>query len=75
MSAETDSKVALVTGAAMGIGAAIAERLARDSMTVPVSDINQGGVGAEWHALSVEGELAIICTTISRNCRLAEVYG
>ena len=40
MSSETASKIALITGAAMGIGAAIAEQLARDGMTALVSDIN-----------------------------------
>jgi NAD(P)-dependent dehydrogenase (short-subunit alcohol dehydrogenase family) len=34
-------KIALVTGGAMGIGAAIAEQLARDGMTVLVSDLNR----------------------------------
>ena len=36
-----ETKVAIVTGSAVGIGAAIAEQLARDGMTVLVSDMNE----------------------------------
>jgi 3-oxoacyl-[acyl-carrier protein] reductase len=37
------SKVAVVTGAASGIGQAVAERLARDDFTVIILDINEEG--------------------------------
>jgi NAD(P)-dependent dehydrogenase (short-subunit alcohol dehydrogenase family) len=40
MSSEINAKIGVVTGAAMGIGSAIAEQLARDGITVLVSDVN-----------------------------------
>ena len=62
MSAESDTRIAVVTGAAMGIGAAIAEQLARDGMTVLVSDVNlheaektaQGFCAAGMSAVAVQ---------------------
>ncbi|MBN9117282.1 MAG: SDR family NAD(P)-dependent oxidoreductase, partial [Pandoraea sp.] len=36
---EAESRVAVITGGAGGIGAAIAERLAEDGFTVIVSDL------------------------------------
>ena len=55
MSSSTDTRVALVTGAAVGIGAAIAEQLARDGMAVLVSDVNTEEAGKTAARLRAAG--------------------
>lgn len=60
MSRKLDGRAAIVTGAAQGIGKAIAVRLAADGVKVFVSDIN--GAGAEAAAKAIgHGATAIAC--------------
>jgi 3-oxoacyl-[acyl-carrier protein] reductase len=50
-----DDQVAIVTGAAKGIGAAIAERLAREGATVAIADIDEAGAGRSVERIAAVG--------------------
>ncbi|TXS92956.1 acetoin reductase [Parahaliea maris] len=52
-------RVALVTGAGMGIGKAIASRLGQDGLSVAVNDIDEATAQATAEALQAEGVTAI----------------
>ncbi|MGH3328341.1 MAG: 3-oxoacyl-ACP reductase FabG [Streptomycetales bacterium] len=60
-----DSRVAIVTGAAQGIGAATAQRLARDGAKVAVFDLDQGRAKQVADGLPTEG-LAVACNVTDR---------
>lgn len=57
--AQTDARVAIVTGAARGIGAAVATRLAQDGMAVALLDLDEAGCAEAVEKIKASGGTAI----------------
>ncbi|HEY2825272.1 MAG TPA: SDR family NAD(P)-dependent oxidoreductase, partial [Gemmatimonadales bacterium] len=61
MTASLAGRVALVTGAARGIGRGIALRLAADGAAIAVNDINLPGAQSTVAAIAKSGGRAVAC--------------
>jgi NAD(P)-dependent dehydrogenase (short-subunit alcohol dehydrogenase family) len=67
-----EGRVAVVTGAAQGIGRAVAERLASEGATVAVVDVN--GAGAEAAAKAIGGKSFVVQCDIAEPESVAALF-
>src|ERR1044071_6421315 len=51
----TETRPAIVTGGARGIGSAVAKRLARDGLSVAVLDLDEDACGVVVHEIESQG--------------------